>query len=671
MNPEFNVYSLPRIIIFIASSAIGLFVLLKNKKSPINRSFFILAMSTSLWQFCYIVVSHVNDSASAMLWSKLAYCGVVFISSSTYHFISSLLNLKEKRLIYLFYAFSSFSIFAVMGDFLFVDMQRYFWGYYPKVHFISHSIFLFLWTIPFILSLTNLYKAYGQAQSSFNKKRIKYFLVTLPIAYLGMIDYIPNYGINIYPFGLIPVTFFIISTTYAILRYRLLDTEIMVKRLSLISSGFVISIGLVYIGTFYLEPYLSAFWGKGWIIFPVSVSFLVSLWLLKFINFVRRIEENELSKKFAYRPLLKKEAERISMVRNINELLIYITRDLSNWVGLDYVGIFIWDDHKKEFYLARSLNRAKNKRKAPEGFSLNHDNPLVVELLRKRKPLVCSEIEYNLNSKAAPLEEKEFLFRVIAQMQQLGAEISIPSFCEKKLLAIINIGQKLSPREIITSEDLEAFFSLANNIARAIYGFMLKEEKIQLIVASQNILITAIEAKDRYTRGHTDRVANYSTLIGKSLEKQLRFFSNGLSDLNWAAMLHDVGKISIPDTILLKPGPLTEEEWEKVKEHPTNGIKIINPVREWLGEDVCAGILQHHENYDGSGYPFGQKEEDIHLFARIIRVADAFDAMTTDRPYRLALRKEEAMTELKRYKAVHFDPFVVETMEELYNNEKI
>ena len=359
------------------------------------------------------------------------------------------------------------------------------------------------------------------------------------------------------------------------------------------------------------------------------------------------------------------------MVRNINELLIYITRDLSSLVRLDYVGILIWDIQRKEFVLTRSITRSKIKRKIAKGLTLTHNNPLVTELVKKRKPLVYSEIEYSLHYKTALFEERGFLFKVIAEMQRLCAEVTIPCFCEERLLAIINIGHKLNPNEIITNEDLEVFSSLSNHIARAVYGFMLKEEKVQLIVASQNILISAIEAKDRYTRGHTDRVANYVTLIGKKLEKQLRSFTNGLSDLVWAALLHDVGKISIPDAILLKPGPLNTEEWVKIKQHPLNGIRIIQPVQEWLGEDVFEGILHHHENYDGSGYPAGQKGQDIHFFARMIRVADTFDALTSDRPYRPALTKEEAIKELKKYKGIYFDPLIVEAAVGLYNTGQI
>lgn len=670
MGEGLNVYSLPRLFIFIFSLSVGSFVFFKNRKSAVNRSFFIVTLCVSLWQFSYFVLAHTSDVSSALLWSKLGYLGVIFITPATYHFVVSFLNLRKEKLVRVFYFCASTFISVVASDYLIVGVKKFFWGYYPLVGPI-HNIFLVLWAIPFILALRDLYKNYKVTESPFNKKRIKYFLFSLPVAYLGSIDYLPNYGIELYPLGFIPITFFIVSTSYAVVRYRLLDIEFIIKKVSLISLAVGVTISTVFLATFYVQPYLYSLWGKKWLWLPVFVSFLVSFGLFRVIGWIRQLQESELSKKFAYRSILKKEAKRISMVKSVDELLTYTTRDLANLVRLDYVGIFIWHNHEKKFVLERSLTRSRKKEKIPLGLTLTQDNPLIIALLRKKTPLVSSEIEYYLRSGKVSREEKEFFVKVLAEMKRVGAEISLPSFCEDKLLAIINIGHKLNLNEIITNEDLEVFASLSNHIARAIDGFMLKEEKIKLIVASQKILISAIEAKDRYTSGHTERVADYCALIGNRLTKFLRAFSNGLSNLNWAAQLHDVGKISIPDVILLKPGPLNEEEWRKIKEHPINGVRIIAPVQEWLGDDIYAGILHHHENFDGSGYPRHQKGEGIHLFARIIRVADAFDAMTSDRPYRRALTKEEAINELTKYKGIYFDPRVAEVMMELYRENKI
>lgn len=172
-------------------------------------------------------------------------------------------------------------------------------------------------------------------------------------------------------------------------------------------------------------------------------------------------------------------------------------------------------------------------------------------------------------------------------------------------------------------------------------------------------LAKAIEVKDPYTRGHSERVTTYALMIAEAMglderEKQ---------KLKYAATLHDIGKIGIAGRVLNKPGALTEEEYTHVKTHPILGDSIVEPV-EFLQEPRPI-ILHHHERYDGKGYPDGLKGEDIPLSARILSVADAFEAMRSDRPYRKALPLEEARRELVRNAGTQFDPRVVEVFLEL------
>jgi HD-GYP domain-containing protein (c-di-GMP phosphodiesterase class II) len=167
-------------------------------------------------------------------------------------------------------------------------------------------------------------------------------------------------------------------------------------------------------------------------------------------------------------------------------------------------------------------------------------------------------------------------------------------------------------------------------------------------------LAKAIEVKDPYTRGHSERVTTYALMIAEAMglderEKQ---------KLKYAATLHDIGKIGIAGRVLNKPGALTKEEYTHVKTHPILGDSIVEPV-EFLQEPRPI-ILHHHERYDGKGYPDGLKGEDIPLCARILSVADAFEAMRSDRPYRKALPLEEARRELVRNAGTQFDPRVVE-----------
>ena len=166
-------------------------------------------------------------------------------------------------------------------------------------------------------------------------------------------------------------------------------------------------------------------------------------------------------------------------------------------------------------------------------------------------------------------------------------------------------------------------------------------------------LVRILEAKDTYTRGHSERVAGYAQSIALSMG-----FSKEKSDLlKRAAELHDIGKLVTHENILNKKGKLTEEEWATIKKHPIIGEDVLRPVL--MDEDVLAMVRSHHERYDGNGYPDGIKGDNINIFAQIISVADTYDAMTSPRPYRSALSKEEAIEELKRNCGTQFNTQIV------------
>lgn len=176
-------------------------------------------------------------------------------------------------------------------------------------------------------------------------------------------------------------------------------------------------------------------------------------------------------------------------------------------------------------------------------------------------------------------------------------------------------------------------------------------------------LAKAIDARDKYTHGHTERVSEYTLAICRSLDWK----REKLNQAFMGTLLHDIGKIGIPDAVLNKPGRLTEQEYELMKSHPDIGLEILKDIprmKEMLNYVHC-----HHECYDGSGYPQGLKGEDIPLEGRIVCVADAFDAMTSDRSYRKALSVEEAMAELERCSGSQFDPRIVNVFQAITERE--
>lgn len=166
-------------------------------------------------------------------------------------------------------------------------------------------------------------------------------------------------------------------------------------------------------------------------------------------------------------------------------------------------------------------------------------------------------------------------------------------------------------------------------------------------------LLEALGARDAYTRQHSERVRDLARRLGRALKLE----PHRALHLQHGAVLLDVGKIGIPDSILLKPGKLTEEEYETIQTHPVIGHRILTAAR--FPGPVAEIVLSHHERYDGTGYPHGLSESRIPLGARIVAVADAWDAMTSNRPYRKALSRKKALEELRKGAGTQFDPDVV------------
>ena len=231
-----------------------------------------------------------------------------------------------------------------------------------------------------------------------------------------------------------------------------------------------------------------------------------------------------------------------------------------------------------------------------------------------------------------------------------------------KLLGLIAVasGRKSAFSE---PEQMELFVDITNQAAVAIDNAQMYTRLEEAFWSTIRSLAEAIDAKDSYTRGHSDRVADYAEALARKLDLE----EDMLSAVRCAGYLHDTGKIGIPDAILLKPGKLTEDEFSQIMGHPILSHKIIEPVQ--FPYEVKPLVRHHHEHIDGSGYPDGLVGEEIPLGARIIGIADAYEAMTSDRPYRVALSRPAALDELKRCAGTQFDSDLVEAFLEVIEEE--
>ncbi|QSX08001.1 HD-GYP domain-containing protein [Alkalibacter rhizosphaerae] len=196
------------------------------------------------------------------------------------------------------------------------------------------------------------------------------------------------------------------------------------------------------------------------------------------------------------------------------------------------------------------------------------------------------------------------------------------------------------------------------------YSFQLVFDMREAYLNTIKALSSALEEKDPYTKGHSERVEKYSALLAKELGLNI-----DMQQLQYAAIFHDIGKIGIYDTILNKPGKLTEEEFEMIKQHPVKGMNILGNVGFLKKATEIIGA--HHEYLDGSGYPKGLKSFEIPIEAKIITVVDIYDAVTTDRPYRKALSEEEAIDILRKEAGTRLDPLLVDAFIKLHREGRL
>lgn len=236
--------------------------------------------------------------------------------------------------------------------------------------------------------------------------------------------------------------------------------------------------------------------------------------------------------------------------------------------------------------------------------------------------------------------------------------ITVPLKIKERIIGVFNINNKKTG-DSFSEEDLELITLLAVYAAISIDTAQLQENLSKSVVSVVKLATNALEAKDAYTAGHSERVTEFGTEIAKYMgcsEEQVE-------TIRQAGLLHDIGKIGISDAILLKPSRLTNEEFEIIKTHPAIGYAIVSPMN--IDIKIREAVLHHHERYDGRGYPDGQKATDISIEARILCVADSFDAMTSTRAYRKSLQNNIVVKELIRCSNSQFDPDVAKAFLEI------
>jgi putative nucleotidyltransferase with HDIG domain len=251
---------------------------------------------------------------------------------------------------------------------------------------------------------------------------------------------------------------------------------------------------------------------------------------------------------------------------------------------------------------------------------------------------------------------KEGFPRYLEPLAKDGVQACVvfPLFVKDVLTGFVALG--LRDPERYDTDDLQQVRQIANQVAVALANAQLLEDLDLLNWGTLRALARTVDAKSPWTAGHSERVAKVAIEIGLVLGLS----TDEIDNLQRAALLHDIGKIATPARILDKPGKLTDEERQVVEAHPTTGARILEPIAAY--ESVIPAVLQHHERYDGKGYPNGLAGEEISLAGRIMAVADVYDSLISDRPYRPGMDRERVLRIIKRERGTHYDPNVIRAL---------
>ncbi len=274
-------------------------------------------------------------------------------------------------------------------------------------------------------------------------------------------------------------------------------------------------------------------------------------------------------------------------------------------------------------------------------------NPLMLQLLHTVQPDAPIVLEPGSNP-------------AHAQYRSLGNTTLVhPVTSDGEVIGILAAGDKQGPDTTASNVDMKLLGAIASHMAIFLENAALYDDLNAMFLGTLEALTASIDAKDRYTCGHSQRVAH----LTQQLARVIGLDENVVRRMHIAGLVHDVGKIGVPEGLLLKPGKLTDEEFAWIKRHPEIGYRILKDIPQL--QDILPGVLYHHERWDGRGYPKGLKGEEIPQVARLIGLADSFDAMSSTRTYRSGMDRKQVLKEIERCSGTQFDPELVPIFIEL------
>lgn len=670
----------------LTSLGLGFFVYLKNRGGWLNRAWLWLSVATTVWALSTALMDRAPTALWGLAWARIAQAAFALVPVFFLQFTLALADSSDGYRPLLRWNGRAGALFALLGltPLLVRDLQSELaFRFYPAAG-PFYGLFVLWFLGIFLACLGILLKGYRR-QVGYKRNQLRYVILGSSIGMASFASAIPlAFGVPVPP-AVQGLLIFYALMTYAIVRWRLMDISIVVKNTLIYASLYSILVGLFVVVVVFFGQLL--FYGPQALDRRVLWMCVVALSIVTALvrpldTWLRRLTDRLLfQKKYEWQKTLKEASKGMTQVTSVEKLLRLMAHFMGMRLRVTNVGIL---QRSSDRYTLQ-VSRGRDKR--PVGLTVTRDNPLVAWLEEKKEVLTVDEVRGWLRSERLFPHRtviRKTLEEILHEMDLLGAQVCVPAFSKSQMMGLLVLGEKLSG-DPFTQEDLDVLSTLASEGAIALENAQLYQQLVQrmgeieglyqrehrLFIHTAIALAAAVDARDPYTHGHTERCTAYSMVIAEPFRghPEIQNPNRFREILKIAALLHDIGKIGSPDEILRKPAKLTPKEMKKMQEHPVVGAIILQPIKGM--EEVAVAIKAHHERFDGKGYPDGLRAHEIPFMTRIISVADTFDSMTTDRPYRKRLSDAAAVKEIQECSGSQFDPVVVEAFLKVYREGRL
>jgi len=446
-------YSLPPLAVSLGLLTLGFFVYTKNKKAKLNRIFFTLCLSSSIWLFFYSLAYRCKSEMIAFIWLKIGYGGVVFIAVTVFHYTVEFLGIhKIRKVVFLNYIIGLICVFLIWNSsYLIRGIHKYFWGYYPlagRFHPLFLAFFISLVSISFIFLLYFLWFK-KKKPTGLKRMQIKYFFLASFIYNFASLDFLPNYGITIYPFGYLPTFIFLLIIGYTIVRYHLMDIHVAITRIGIFSILYVL---LLFI------PFYIGYQTKSWVLSTIFAFIFASIGPSIFYRLQKKAVDLILARQRRYQGTLLKMAKDMTTVYDLSKLLRLIAVRVKREVRIRYDAIF-FHDRRNKVYSLKYMCGYKLKKKPLLAFKEDEE---LIEYLKNKEPFLYEETEPKI---------REYLEDAL----ETSYSLIVPSSIHDELVGFLILGEKLD-KSHYSIDDINTFKTLSRQAALAIDHCLFLEE---------------------------------------------------------------------------------------------------------------------------------------------------------------------------------------------------